>query len=189
MSTHESKTQDEFEAIRSDVQFLIAHPVEGREFGDSIRELPNLSLPRAEKLFQIIREEVKELSNQGHNLGLYLKETALSSITGEDCLDHELAHLRKAVELGVDLEQCCLRYAFLEDEIGWLVLWMEFKMPPETDPYTKALITLAPDEISIDDFYLITREAPKLTQAQREELSALFEEKTGIDLRMIGREN
>jgi len=206
MPNHESKIKDEFEAIRDDIRYLISHPIDivdlwisdlmkgtvTSEFGDSFRELPNLSLPRAEKFFQTIRDEVAVVYAQGLKLDRYLEEIILTDVAGrggEDNLDHELAHIQKAEELGLDLGKCSLKYTFMKSPSDGLGLRIVFEVPPGTDVYTKVLVAMAPKKISDGDFNFVTLKVHLLTSAQREELRALYKAKAGVDVRVFKKED
>jgi len=142
--------------------------------------LKRCTVERSTELVQMVKNE---LSDSGREMDWRLDEW-VHDIPDEDGeqshVDHELAHIQKAQDMGIDLSTCDMRGMFAIQS-GELSINLQFNMPEETDPYIRAHVALAPEEPSGGDISMFAKDFPAITASEkRAELAQVYLEKVGV---------
>lgn len=160
------------------IDFMMAH-IEGNFMRPENRVIiENVSDERIQEFFALLRMELTTKRQEGTAFHYDIEDWLDGTEEEQSLAEHEMAHIHKAKEVGVDLLHSSLAVTFLYSNT-WGIMWtFEFVMPDDTSPFMRAVVAMAPDEPSSPDIHTFRHYVQMVEDPDRkEQLIKLYEEK------------
>jgi hypothetical protein len=161
-------TEIEEEALRGSIRRAINNPMEelllmydytqGEHISpDEAVVVDRLTMEKAERFYELVREELEQARAEGNvEFSRDLEEALNPDSKGQNTFDHELSHVQSAEGLGVSLEDSKIELFFTTSGFGQRLVH-QFIPPEDTDLVKMVQIALAPEQPSPPDFAVVKK--------------------------------